>query len=44
MLGFGQATSGHEVSGQLPPPRIIAPASKLDILVKPVRVIVPAFG
>jgi hypothetical protein len=30
--------------GQLVLARIIEPASKLDILVKPVQVIVPAFG
>jgi hypothetical protein len=40
MLGFGQATSAHEMFGQLP----LAPASKLDILLKPGHVIVPAFG
>jgi hypothetical protein len=44
MLGFGQATSAAEVFGQLLRARIIEPASKLDILVKPVHVIVPTFG
>ena len=44
MLGFGQATSAHEMFGQLPLARIIEPTSKLDILLKPGHVIVPAFG
>jgi hypothetical protein len=44
VLGFGQATGADEVFGQLLLARIIEPASKLDILVKPVHVIVPAFG
>jgi hypothetical protein len=44
MLGSGQATSADEVFGQLLMARNIEPASKLDILVRPVHVIVPAFG
>ena len=44
MPGFGQATSADEVFGQLLVARIIAQTSKLDILVKPVHVVVPAFG
>ena len=44
ILGFGQAASADEVFGQLLMARIIEPTSKLDILVKPVHVIVPTFG
>ena len=44
VLGFDEASGGDEVFGQLVLARIIEPASKLDILVKPVRVIVPTFG
>jgi hypothetical protein len=42
--GFGQATGAEEVIGQLLLARIIEPTSKLDILVKPVHVIVPMLG
>lgn len=42
--GFGQATGTDEVIGQLLLARIIEPTSKLDILVKPVHVIVPTFS
>ncbi len=44
VLGFDEASGGDEVFGQLMLARIIEPTSKLDILVKPVHVIVPAFG
>jgi len=39
-----QATGADEVFGQLLLTRIIEPTNKLDILVKPAHVIVPAFG
>jgi hypothetical protein len=42
--GLGQATSAEEMFGQLPLTRIIEPASKPDILLKPGHVIVPASG
>jgi len=44
VLGFGQAADADEVSGQLLLTGVIEPAGKLDILVKPAQVIVPAFG
>ena len=44
VLGFDEASGGDEVFGQLVLARIIEPTSKLDIFVKPVHVIVPAFG
>jgi hypothetical protein len=44
VLGFDEASGGDEVFGQLVLARIIEPASKLDILVNPVQVIVPTFG
>ena len=44
VLGFDAASGGDEVFGQLVLARIIEPTSKLDILVKPVHVIVPTFG
>jgi hypothetical protein len=44
VLGFGRATGAEEVVGQLLLTRVIEPASKLDILVRPAHVIVPAFG
>jgi hypothetical protein len=42
--GFGHATGADEVIGQLLLARNIEPTSKLDILVRPVQVIVPTFG
>jgi hypothetical protein len=44
VLGFGQAAGADEVFGQLTLNRVIEPAGKLDILVKPAHVIVPMFG
>jgi len=44
VLGFGQATGADEVFGQLLLTRVIEPARKLDILIQPAHVIVPAFG
>jgi len=44
MLGFGQAADADAVTGQQLLTQIIEPASKLDILVEPAHVIVPAFG
>jgi hypothetical protein len=44
MLGFGQAAGAGEVCGQPLLTRVMEPAGKLDILVKPARVIVAAFG
>ena len=44
VLGFDEASGGDEVFGELVLARISEPASKLDILVKPVHVIVPTFG
>jgi hypothetical protein len=43
VLGFGQAAGADEVFGQLLLTRVIEPASKLDMLVRPAHVIVPAF-
>ena len=44
VLGFNEANGGDEVFGQLVLARILEPTSKLDILVKPVHVIVPTSG
>ena len=44
VLGFDEASGGDEMFGPLVLARIIEPASKLDILVRPVHVIVPTFG
>ncbi len=44
VLGLDEASGGDEAFGQLVLARIIEPASRLDILVKPVHVIVPTFG
>jgi hypothetical protein len=44
VLGFGQVADADEVFGPLLLTRVSEPASKLDIVVTPVHVIVPAFG
>ena len=44
VLGFGQAADADEVFGRLVLAPVIEPAGKLDILLKPACVIVPAFG